>query len=73
MPSSLAIMVRRVGHSNDLWPRPLQVKHLTSLVFAESVGGVDDEVLGLDVLEVGRLEDVIGCLELDLSPVLGVG
>ena len=72
MPSSLVIMVHLVGHSKDLWPQPLQVKHLMSLVLVASVGGVDDEVLGLDVLEEGRLEEVKGCLELDLSPALGV-
>ena len=44
-----------------------------SLVLAvASVGVVDDEALVLVVLEVGRLEDVKDCLELDLSPVLGV-
>ena len=44
-----------------------------SLVLAVSSGvGVDDEGLSLDVLGVRRLEDVIGCLELDLSLVLGV-
>jgi hypothetical protein len=65
--------VHRVGHSNDLWPQPLQVKHCIALVLVvASVGVVDDEALGLVVLGVGRLEDVIGCLELDLSLVLGV-
>jgi hypothetical protein len=43
-----------------------------SLVLVASGGGVVAGVLGLDVLGVGRLEDVKGCLELDLSPVLGV-
>src|SRR4051812_33130278 len=35
-PSSLRIMVRFVGHSNVLWPRPLHVKHwiCDTLVFA---------------------------------------
>ena len=39
-----------------------------------SEGVVDDEALCLELLVVvgGRLEDVVGCLELDLSPVHGV-
>ena len=39
-----------------------------------SVGVVDDEALGLELLVVvgRRLEDVVDCLELDLSSVLGV-
>jgi hypothetical protein len=61
-PSALAIMVRRVGHSKDLWPRPLQVKHLMSLVLSvASVGVVDDEALGLELLvEVGRRSKDVG-------------
>ena len=45
-----------------------------SLVLLASVGGVDDEGFCLELLVVvgRRLEDVEGCLELDLSPVLGV-
>ena len=46
------IIVRRVGHSKDLWPHPLQVKHLMLLVLALSVGVVEDEALGLVVLVV---------------------
>ena len=39
-----------------------------------SVGVVDDEALGLELLVVGgrRLKDVVCCFELDLSLVLGV-
>jgi hypothetical protein len=48
VPSSCAIMVRHVGHSNVLWPQPLQVKHWMGLVLVvASVIGVDDEALGL--------------------------
>ena len=66
--------MRRVGHSKDLWPRPLQVKHLMSLVLLASVGGVKDEGFCLELLVVvgRRLEDVVCCLELDLSPEVGV-
>ena len=69
------IIVRLVGHSKDLWPRALHVKHLMSLVLSvASEGVVDDEALCLELLVVvvRRLKDVVGCLELDLSPVLGV-
>ena len=67
--------MRRVGYSKDLCPRPLQVKHLMSLVLLASVGGVDEEGFCLELLVVvvgRRLEDVEGYLELDLLPVLGV-
>ena len=43
-----------------------------SLVLLASVGGVDDEGFCLEVLEGGRLKDVVSCLELVLLPVLGV-
>jgi len=45
-----------------------------SLVLLASVGGVDDEGFCLELLVVvgSRLEDVEGCLELDLLPVLVV-
>ena len=58
MPSSLKIMVRLFVHSKDLWPRPLQVKHLKELVLTVSSVGVDDEAHGLKLLVVGgrRLE-----------------
>ena len=45
-----------------------------SFVLVASVEGVEDEGFCLELLVVGgrRLKDVKGCLERDLSPVLGV-
>ena len=51
--------MRLFVHSNDLWPRPLHVKHLKELVLTvSSVGVDDDEAFDLKLLVVvgGRLE-----------------
>ena len=50
--------MRLLVHWKDLWPRPLQVKHLKELVLTVSSVGVDDEARGLKLLVVGggRLE-----------------
>ena len=69
------IIVLFVGHSNDLWPRPLHVKHCIALVlFLGSFGEEDLDVsLGLKLVEVdeGRLEEVASSLELDGPPLVG--
>lgn len=51
-------MVRLVGHSNDLWPRPLQVKHSIWLVllfesFVPLALGVIADALELEVPSLG--------------------
>lgn len=66
--------MRLLGHSNDLWPQPLHVKHSILLVLlVESLEGFAlCVVLVLEELVGGRLGVVTESLELVVAPLVGV-